>query len=86
MFKTAKGLAGLAAISAALSGIIYWWWGHLIVGTFSQCVGGSPASGVDCAHAPQIYAAIVFAALSAILLLAAVIRLALGRKPARRVA
>ena len=74
MFRSTKNLIWLSAGSAALAGLFYWWWTRLIVGTFAECVGGNPAAGVDCAHSAQMYAAIVFAAITVALLLATAIR------------
>ena len=74
MFESTKMILGLAAGSAALAGLLYWWWAQLIVGTFAVCVGGDPGVGVDCRHAFQFYAAILFAAITLILLMVAAIR------------
>ena len=84
MFRSTKQVLWFAVGSAALAGLFYWWWGRLIVGTFAACVGDSPATGVDCRHSFQIYAAIVFAAIAALLLLVAAIRAA--RSGSRRAA
>ena len=74
MFKTTKGLLTAGVLSLALAGGLYWWWGQLIVGTFSQCIGGTPPPGTDCTHSLPMYAAIVFAALALLLLVAAAVR------------
>ena len=74
MFNSTKIVLGLAVASAAVAGLFYWWWMRLIIGTFSICAGGDPGVGVDCRHIFQFYAAILFAAITLILLLVAVIR------------
>lgn len=82
MFKSTKSILGLAVGSAALSGLFYWWWTRLIVGTLAVCIGGDPGAGVDCRHAFQFNAAIVFAAIALALLLVAAIR-SMRRAPGR---
>ena len=84
MIRSTKQVLWLAVGSGALAGLFYWWWGRLIVGTFAACVGGNPAAGVDCRHPFQLYAAILFAAITALLLLVAAIRAA--RSQSARVA
>ena len=74
MFNSTKLVLGLAVASAAVAGLFYWWWMRLIIGTFSICAGGDPGVGVDCRHIFQFYAAILFSAITLILLLVAVIR------------
>lgn len=74
MLHSTKQALWLAVGSAALAVLFYWWWGRLVVGTFAICVGGEPASGVDCHHSFQLYAAALFAAISAILFLVAAVR------------
>lgn len=76
MFRSTKQVLWLAVGSAALAGLFYWWWGRLIVGTLAVCIGGDPAAGVDCRHPFQLYAAILFAVIAAVLLLIAVVRAA----------
>ena len=73
MFGSTRQVLVLAASSGVLAGALYWWWGRLVAGTFAQCVGGTPAAGLDCRHSIQLYAAIVFAAVSLVLLLLAVV-------------
>jgi len=85
MFRSAGGIFGLAVGSGLVTAGLYYWWGYLTVGTFAQCVGGNPPAGVDCAHNFQIFAAFGFAILTALLLLAALVRL-LQARYGRRVA
>lgn len=74
MFNSTKAILGLAAGSAVLSGLSYWWWTRLIVGSLAACIGGEPGPGVDCRHAFQFNAALLFAAITLLLLVVAVIR------------
>jgi hypothetical protein len=86
MFRSARGIFGLAVGSGLVTAGLYYWWGYLTVGTFAQCVGGNPPAGVDCAHNFQIFAAFGFAILTVLLLLAAIVRALQARYSSRRVA
>jgi uncharacterized membrane protein YjjP (DUF1212 family) len=74
MIRSTKQVLFLAVGSVALAGLFYLWWGQLTVGTFAACVGGNPATGVNCRHSFQLYAAILFAAIAVLFLLVAAIR------------
>lgn len=76
MIRSTKQALGLAIGSAALAGLFYLWWAWLVVETSAACIGGNPAARVECRHAFQLYAAMLFSAITVFLLLLTAIRAA----------
>jgi hypothetical protein len=74
MLTSVKGLLGMAILSGGLAAGFYYWWGLATVRTFAKCVGGAPATGVDCAHNAQMYGAILFSAIAVSLVAFAIAR------------
>ncbi|SKA26729.1 hypothetical protein [Novilysobacter spongiicola] len=74
MKKATGVMLVLAAVSALLAGASLWWWIQLMQADLPACMAEATPIGVDCTHAPQLLAALVFTVLCLSLLLALFIR------------
>lgn len=74
MQKATRVVLGLAAVSALLAIVSFWWWTRLMAADLPACMAPPVPAGVDCRHDPQFLAGMVFTITCLGLLLSLLVR------------